>query len=901
VRFVVQLALVIAGAASLTLCDVPLASDALPTPRPTASAPSAPSASATSSPGATAASSPTPVPTPADEGQMSFDRFSDGASPQPGLFTVWRKRGRVYLELAPTQIDRTYLIAPILASGLGEALFSGIDFDTILVQFHRVGDEILVEAQNPYGKARRGSPQERAVAISYPPSVLDAQPLTAVDRRNGDLIFPADLFLSDVEDLSDAINGPPGPFGSPVHYRLDPRLSYFGPTKSFPQNVDIEADLTFGSSTPGPIDTVPDARSLFVRLSYSVMDLPDDGYRPRLADDRVGYFVTARRQYDDPNGPTNFVRYINRWNIQKTNPAARVSPAKNPIVYYIANDVPFEYREPIRNALLTWNHAFAAVGITDVVKVRQQPDDPSWDPDDVRYSVVRWVVSPGAAFAYGPSLVNPLTGEIFRADIVIDGNLVRSGAGSYENFVDPTRDAMQPVRAACSMQECDYGEGEQQQLAWGELALGLDGRFGESGIAPPSFTAAFLQSIVLHESGHNFGLRHNFEGSTIYSLAQLHDSKFTAAHGIVGSVMEYTPLNLSPHGQPQGAYFQTMLGPADYFSIKYGYQPLSGRSPDDERPALNAIASEATAHDLIYGTDEDNEWFDGFATDPRVATFDLGADPLAFVQNQLTIDQRLFRTLTQRLPRQGDSYESTRYGMLVAMNNWYRSAALATHYIGGEYFTRNHRGDPNAKPPFVPVARSDERRGFDMLAKFVFADDAFTYPSSLLQRLGSERFSHWQSDPNASGRLDLPVDEFAQAYQSILLRQMWQPAVLARLDGIQSVASSPGQTMGLADLFDWTDSAVWADLSTPGLSDVPEVHRALQHHYSDMLVNMMLHPERGTPSDAGALARHHLAWLRDRLDGVLAHRGLDEVTQANFEDIRTKVGQALNATTLSGQ
>ncbi|HEY7982460.1 MAG TPA: zinc-dependent metalloprotease [Candidatus Eremiobacteraceae bacterium] len=859
-------------------------------------------ASPSPAPNATSASAmPTPTPAPADEGQMSFERFSDEATPQPGLFTVWRKHGRVFLEVASTQFDRTFMIAPILASGLGEGVFAGIEFDPILVQFHRVGDEVVIEAQNPYGKARAGSPQERAVAISYPPSVLDAQPLTAIDHRAGGLIFPADLFLSDLEDLSDAINGPAGPGGSPVRYRLDSRLSYFGPTKSFPNNIDIETDLTFGSSMPGPIDTVPDPRSLFVRLSYSVMALPDDGYRPRLADDRIGYFVTARRQYDDPNGPTSFVRYINRWNMQKANPSARISPAKNPIVYYIANDVPLEYRDPIRAALLTWNRAFAAIGITGAIEVRQQPDDPSWDPDDVRYSVVRWVESPGSAFAYGPSLVNPLTGEIFRADIVIDGNLVRSGAGAYENFLDPTRVATELNRGACSAQECDYGEGEQQQLAWGELALGLDGRFGASGEAPTWFTKAFVQSIVLHESGHTLGLRHNFEASTIYSLKQLHDAKFTAAHGLAGSVMEYTPLNLSPHGQPQGAYFQTKLGPADYFTIKYGYQAVAGRSTDDERAALNAIASQSTAHDLIYGTDEDDEWFDGFATDPRVSTFALGSDVLAFVQNQLTIDQRLFQTLSQRLPRRGDSYESTRYGMLVAMNNWYRSAMFATHYIGGEYFSRNHRGDLNERPPFVPVARADEQRAFAMLTKYVFADDAFSYPPSLLQRLGSDRFSHWESDPNASGRLDLPVDEFAQAYQALLLRQMWQPTVLARLDGVQAVATHPSETMSLADLFDWTDNAVWGDLKRGGLSDVPAVHRALQQRYAGSLVNMMLHPERGTPSDAVALARHHLVWLRDQLDASLAHQGLDEVTRANFEDIRTNVGQALNATTLSGR
>ena len=855
-----------------------------PTPTPTSSATAAPAPAR-----------------PPNEGQMPYERFTDGATPQPGLFTVWRKHGRVFLQLAPTQLDHTYMIAPILASGLGEALFAGIEFDPILISFRRVGDNVILQAENPYGKASSGSPQERAVDISYPPSVLDSQPIVAIDQSSGDLVIGADLFLTDLEDLADAINGPPGAGNPFVRYRLDPRLSFFGPTKAFPNNIDIESDLTYSASTPGPIDTVPDARSLFVRVSYSIVDLPNDGYMPRLADDRVGYFITARREYDDPHGSTSFVRYIERWNIQKSNPRARVSPAKNPIVYYIANDVPFAYREPIRRALLTWNDAFAAIGITNAVQVRMQPDDPAWDPDDVRYSVVRWVVSPDSAFAYGPSLANPLTGEIFRSDVVIDGNLARYGVGSFENFVAPTKGALPAPARPCTLDECDYGSGEQQQYAWGALALSLDGRFGSSGAIPQRFTNAFIQSVVLHESGHNLGLRHNFASDTIYSLAQLHDPKFTAAHGLVGSVMDYTPLNLSPHGQAQGAYFQTRLGPADYFSIKYGYQHIAARSPEDERPALDRIAAGATAHDLIYATDEDADWEEGFATDPRVGAFKLGSDPLAFVANQLTIDRRLFATLTTRLPKAGNSFQDVRTGMLVTLNDWYRSATFATHYIGGEYFSRNHRGDPGAVAPVQPVARADERRAFDLLARNVFADDAFAYPPALLQNLGADRFAHWQSDPNASGRLDLPVDEFAEAYQAILLRQMWQPTVLARLDGIQAVATTPSSTMSLADLFDWTDRAVWDDFGSARTVAVPEVHRALQHYYAEMLIGIMLHPERGTPSDATALARHHLTTLQDQLNAALSNGVADETTQANFEDIRTEVSQALHATTLSGQ
>lgn len=830
---------------------------------------------------------------------MSYDKFVDGASPQPGLFTVWRKQGQVYLELSPAQLDHPYLLVPILASGFAGGLFSGIDFDPILLQFHRNGPTIYTTEQNPHAKAHPGSPAAQAIDLSYPPSVMGADPITSMRKDNGDIIFPASIFLTDLLDLADIINGPATiSFGPTARYHLDSHLSYLGATKSFPKNVDIEADLTMSSFNAGATDTVPDSRSLFLRVHYSIVDLPNDGYRPRYADDRVGFFITARRQYDDPETTTSFVRYIDRWNIQKTDPRARVSPAKNPIVYYISDDVPVRYRAPIRSALLTWNKAFAAIGITNAIVVRQQPNDPSWDPDDVRYSVVRWVVSPSDAFAYGPSIVNPLTGEIFRSDVIIDANLVRFGRDQEMDIVDPTLGISDARRRECSLADCDYGYGAYQQAAWAALALSMDGASGWSSQPSEQFVDTFLQSIVLHESGHNLGLRHNFAASTMYSRAQLHDARFTAAHGLTASVMDYTPVNLSPHGQPQGSYFQTMLGPWDYLNIKYGYASMPGGSTDGEFPALQALAAQANQHGLVYGTDEDNEWFDGFASDPRVETFDLSNDPLGYAQDEFTIDHRLLATMPTRLPLRGHSYADVRRGFIVTLANMFSAANLTTHYIGGEYFSRGHRGDPGNPVPFTPVPRALERRAFSMLAANVFDDDALRFSPSLLNRLGDTRFNHWESDPNAGLRIDFPVEEFVENNQIFLLRQMWQPTVLGRLDAVDARSSKPGETMTLADLYDWTDRAVWGDLSRGGVRTVPEVHRVLQQRYADLLAHIMLHPDPGTPLDAGALARHHLAWLQSELNASLARGGYDEATTANFEQVRAMTSRALAASTV---
>lgn len=827
---------------------------------------------------------------------MPYDKFKDGATAQPGLFTVWRKQGKVYFEIGSSQLDHSYLMASIAASGLGQVPFAGQVFGSRLIEFHRAGDRIITVEKNTFGKAQPGSAAAEAVSLSYPQSVLSADPVTAIDKATGNMVFPADLLLGDVVNLTDGLNRAAELARNPrVSYRLDPRLSYFGLTKAFPKNVDVEADLTWSSASPGPIDSVPDPRSLFLRLHHTIVELPDDGYRPRYADDRIGYFLTARRQYDDQTTPTSFARYITRWRMEKSDPNTRSSPAKNPIIYYLSNTIPVRYRKAVADGLMEWNKAFEAIGITHAIEVRPQPDDPSWDPDDARYSVVRWITTTSPPFgAYGPHFANPLTGEIFRVDIVIDGNIMRFRQRDFENTVRPT--ALDPQeRAACSHDECDFGSFAFEQAQWGYLALSMDDVFAKGGITPDEYGDRYLKSVVLHEAGHNFGLRHNFQSSTIYTMKQLHDKKFTSTHGLVGSVMEYTPLNLSPHGQPQGDYFQTVLGPWDYFTIRYGYEPINAKSPEDEMPALQRLAAQATRPELAYSTDEDAAWSSGFATDPRVQTGDLSNDALAYAESLFVIDRRLFATLEARLPQRGHSFADARGAFMVLLSSWNHAADIASRYIGGEYFTRNHRGDPNAAAPFRPVPREQERQAFSLLARYALADDAFRFPPSLLNSLGDERYRHWESDPNSSGRLDFPLEELVQRAQASLLGQMWQPTVLSRLVSLETRVARPGETMSLSDLYNWTDEAVWGDLSSKNLRTVPTVHRALQHRYAEMLVHLTLKPDPGTPQDARALARHHLSWLSHQLGLTLRRGGLDQATQASFEDVKTTIDRALSA------
>jgi len=298
----------------------------------------------------------------ADDVGEPYSKFTSGATSQTGLFTIWRKKDKVYLELAPDQLDKPYLLVPVMTSGIGGGFAAGTpftnkDFDSIVLRFRRAGDKIVVAEENTAAKARADTAGERAAASVYPQSVISADTIAAIDATTGNIVFPAEALLTDIVDLTDAINGPPESRRS-FHFRLDRPLSYFGPTKAFPKNVNIETDLTFTSSQPSPLDYVPDARSLFFKLHYGIVELPTDDYRPRLADDRMGYFLTARRQYDTYSGPTNFERYLDRWNVQKSDSYARVSRAKDPIVFYLSNTIPAQFKPAIRDGLLTWNKAF---------------------------------------------------------------------------------------------------------------------------------------------------------------------------------------------------------------------------------------------------------------------------------------------------------------------------------------------------------------------------------------------------------------------------------------------------------------------------------------------------------------------------------------------------------------
>lgn len=363
-------------------------------------------------------------------------------------------------------------------------------------------------------------------------------------------------------------------------------------------------------------------------------------------------------------------------------------------------------------------------------------------------------------------------------------------------------------------------------------------------------------------------------------------------------------MNLWPRPDGQGAYNTTTIGPYDYYAMKYAYGRIPGAtSPEAERPTLEKWAQAWSDPRYAYASDEDVSWGDGHAADPRVEQGDLTNDPLGWCQTQISMFHGLIMTLNSRVPESGEAYEEE----TTAFQRMFRSdagcAVLPERFIGGQYISRAHRGDPGAKPPIVPTPLATEQRAFSMLSTDLFSDAQWKLPPSLLDNLG---YSEWAGYGYVEfpGYGNLPAWAYnppARHYQSLstvvgglqqgVLDFLFSPSVLTRLEDNPGMANGE-KTMSMADLFSWMQTSVYSEEARH--SDVSDLRRDLQLRYEQTLVGLVSAPKAGTPLDAQSLARSELAALESSCDSALRSHSLDAMTRAHLEGLRAKADEALN-------
>lgn len=841
-----------------------------------------------------------------NEDLEEFDDVVKDTQKLEGIFTLYRHKenNKIYLEIKPEQLNKNFLATATLESGIGEkGIYSGLPLQDFLFYFQRIDNTLQFVVRNVNFRTREGDPQARSLRRSFSDSVLYNLPIKSIHpQRKTILIDLGDLLLTDLAGLS-----------ASLELSASPEQAYFGNAKVFPHNLEVQSILNF-TGAGGNLSVLADSRGFTLKLHYSISQLPNNNYQPRLADERVGYFITAYQDLSRDDRDDNFVRYINRWNLEKQDPKAEISPPKKPIVFWIDNAVPLEYRDAIRAGVLMWNQAFLQAGFKDAIEVKQMPDNATWDAADIRYNTIRWINTVDGYFALGPSRVNPLTGEILDADILVDASFVRALKNEYRQIILPKQTQKQtqtPTTLSTLMQnrllcgnndqknkglignlsklagEYDlcFGIESANQFAFGALAMSLLANTVPSRDQMQDYIHQYLRLIIAHEVGHTLGLRHNFRGSNLLPPEEMNNREITSTKGLTASVMDYIPPNIAPRGTVQGDYFPDKVGSYDIWAIQYGYTPSGAKSTIAEKSFLAEIAKLSENPELSYSPDEDTS-----EIDPTSAPWDNSGNVLVYSRWQLDNSRVMWDRLNQGYLMYGDSYSDLTDQFSTIFGNYLQQLSYTIKYIGGQSFYRVNPVDNKGRLPFVAVPVEKQRQALATLQEYVFDEESLKFSPKLLNKLVPSRWYHWGSTP-VTGRLDFPVHDLVLFVQSAVLSDLLSSDRLTRIKDIE-LKSKPGEALTLPEVFNTLQDGIWTEVLQPkGKLEISSLRRGLQRQYVNFLTAMVLR-KVDVPEDARTLAWYKLKQLDHQLKRV---RSNDEYTKAHLLETRDRIEKALNA------
>ena len=525
----------------------------------------------------------------------------------------------------------------------------------------------------------------------------------------------------------------------PSEYKEYVTVNYGRPdeSKTFVKNVfnnetntAFEVTFAFENTMPNTgafsVSAVTDPRYLSVTGRHIFIKMPDDRFEPRVNDHRIGYFVNKSTDLTSYDNFPNFA-LINKWRLIKKNPDAEMSEPEEPIVFWVENTTPKEIIPAVVAGIENWNIAFEEAGFINAVVAKIQPEDAEWDAADYDYNVVRWSSEPdGSLLGIGPSVSNPLTGEIISGDVVNKLLAIKLGY-NYRKLYGYTEDN-DPL-----MQ--------------------------------------YITNLTLHEVGHVLGLRHNFRGSYLYSPTEIHDKNITG-NTLMSSVMDYDPINIAPEGTEQGIYFSTVPGVYDKWAIKFGYTP---NLSDEERTEL---LRQSVKRELTFGTDDDAMSYPGNNIDPRTKRYDMSNDPISYAEDIVKIvDQKINELPEIFSDEEGfNNYTNSFYRLFRTKGRFLETVA---QQIGGVYINKI----ASSQDEFVslePVPYKKQKQAFELLKKEVFSNGAMNYDPKILANLVFERdsVSYYASFGDNN---DPDFHEIVLASQSNILRNILHPAVMKRL------------------------------------------------------------------------------------------------------------------------
>ena len=619
----------------------------------------------------------------------SFASILAKATKDEGLFNVYTKEDKYYFEVPDSLIGSEMLMVTRVskASVSLPSSLRGTKLNEQVLRWEKKNSNFLLRESSYVNYANDSLPINQAVTNSNFEQILFKFKIEARnDSLKSNLIDVTSLFSSDVKPLG----YPQSSRKSSKISSLDTKLSFIESIKSYPKNIEIRHVKTYRSS-----DT--ESGTLSMEINNSMILLPKNPMKKRYFDQRVGWFTVSQTDYGIDNQEAKTVKFLQRWrlevkdeDIEKFKAGELVEP-KKPIIYYIDPATPKKWRKYLKQGVEDWQIAFEAAGFKNAIIAKDPPskeEDPDWSPEDVRYSVIRYIASP-ISNASGPRVSDPRSGEIIESDI-----------NWYHNV-------MKLLRNWFFIQTSVINENVRSPEFDNET-MGRAIRF-----------------VLAHEVGHTIGLPHNFASSNAYPVDSIRSKTFTKKYGIAGSIMDYARFNYIAQPGDEGVSLVNDIGPYDKYSTMWGYKPIFDLSAEEEKPILNKWITEKADNPMYrYGES---------GIDPSAQTEDLGDDAIKASNYGIENLKRIIPNLINWTTEDGKDYEDLQYMYGQVASQFSRYMGHVTTNVGGVY--QQFKTSDQDGPVYSHVDKSYQKNCVKFLNQNLFDTPTWMIDENILNKI----------------------------------------------------------------------------------------------------------------------------------------------------------------------
>ncbi|MFR3328847.1 MAG: zinc-dependent metalloprotease [Odoribacter splanchnicus] len=613
--------------------------------------------------------------------ESKYDELVKKAKTREGMFRIHQVEKDWYFEIDDSLMNRDLLIVNKVSGvpyQLNDAgLNKGMAYEDKLIRFHKdtVLNKVWVTTWNPRVSVPEGDAIALSVKDNYREAVIEQFPIEAFKPDSSAVLIKVNkVFDGSEKSFNDLYNS------ISLGASVKKELSRIGGMKAFPQNIVVKAFLTT-QITEGT-ESVP----LTVETTTNIVLLPKVPMTPRFADRRVGFFTTPHIYFNDKQQAVETREFVHRWrlepkpeDIEKYKRGELVEPAK-PIVFYIDPATPAQWREEIKAGVFDWQEAFEAAGFKNAVVAKDAPtDDPDFDIDDARYSVITYAASQQAN-AMGPSVVDPRSGEIIEADVVWWHNVMT------------------------------------MLHTWMRVQTGPIDPRARANTFDDAYMASAIRFVSSHEVGHTFGLKHNMGASSSFPVDSLRSKTFTARMGgTASSIMDYARFNYVAQPEDEVERITPVIGVYDKFAINWAYRWLDVKDPHEELPVLNQWITKHSGDKMYwYGEQQDPK----DPIDPRSQDEDLGDDVIKANRYGIQNLKRIVPNIVAWTEAEGQGYLEAGKLLMAVINQWKMYAGHVTANVGGFYINNPVMGDDLER--YVPVEKERQKEAVKYLSEEVF-------------------------------------------------------------------------------------------------------------------------------------------------------------------------------------